>query len=93
MSVSVSVMSFNIYGTKNKNLIIDELYNKFDIVCLQEYLLTGTSVYFLSCSANHFTFPANATSTSGRPSGELTCIIRKSSAFYLRHDIFLMSIF
>jgi hypothetical protein len=38
MSVSVSVVSFNIYGTKNKDLTIDELYSKFDI-----FLLSGTS--------------------------------------------------
>jgi len=81
MSELVSLVSFNINGTKNKDLTIDELYSKFDIVCFQEHLLTATSVNFLRRSSAHFVFTTNAKSTFGRPSGGLACIIKQKLSF------------
>lgn len=71
MIVPVSIVSLNINGTRLKEHMIDELCDQFDIVCLQEHLLTSTSINVLKRSRNHSVFTTNAEVTFGRPSGGL----------------------
>ena len=48
MTLVFSIISlFNINGTKDKDLIIDECYNDFDLVCLQEHCLTDFRINLL----------------------------------------------
>ena len=89
MSESVSLVSFNINGTKNKDLTIDELYSKFDIVCFQEHLLTATRVNFLCRSSAHFVFTTNAKSTFGRPSGGLSMYYKTKAQLSVSVMLFL----
>ena len=39
MTLQISIISHNINGTKNKDAYIDDLYENFDVICLQETLL------------------------------------------------------
>ena len=79
MSQKLSVISYNINGKCQKEHIIDELSSNYDIVCLQEHLLSSDNTNLLKRSANHITFVSAARSTFGRPSGGLACILRRSS--------------
>ena len=63
----VSVCSFNINGTKDKVLSLDEKLANHDVVLLQEHLLPSCSVNFLKRSSQHAVFITNARRTRGRP--------------------------
>ena len=56
MTLEFSIISFNINGTKDKDFVIDELYNDFDLVCLQEHLLTDFSINVFRRSLHHDVF-------------------------------------
>ena len=77
MSASVSVISFNINGSKDTAFITDELYGSYDLVCLQEHLLTTSSLNFLRRSQHHTAFLSPAKVTGGRPSGGLACVFKQ----------------
>ena len=80
---NVSVCSFNINGTKDKVLSLDEKLANHNVVLLQEHLLPSCSVNFLRQSSQHAVFTTNACCTRGRPSGGLACIIKRSLPRYL----------
>ena len=65
---SVSLCSFYINGTKDKDIYLDNLLSKFDIVLFQEHLLPGISMNFLRRSSEHIVFTTNTRRTRGRPS-------------------------
>jgi hypothetical protein len=67
MIVPVSIVSLNINGTCLKDYMIDELRDLFDIVFLQEHLLTSTRINVLKRSHNNSVFTTNADVTFGRP--------------------------
>ena len=71
-----SFVSLNINGTKDKDLLINELLEN-DIGCLQEHLLCKVDVDSLNRFRTHYTFLRAAQKTRGRPSGGL--------AIYFRH--------
>ena len=79
----VSVCSFNINGTKDKVLSLDEKLANHDVVLLQEHLLPSCSVNFLRRSSQHAVFTTNTRRTRGRPSGGLACIIKRYLPRYL----------
>ena len=58
--LDVSIVSYNINGTKDKQDSIDYLLSINDIVCLQEHLLCSSSINFLKQSKDHFYFVVSA---------------------------------
>ena len=72
---ALSFVSLNINGTKDKDLQIDELLN-FDVVFLQEHLLSKVNTNSLRRSATHDIFIREAKKTRGRPSGGTAIFIR-----------------
>ena len=60
MSASVSVILFNINGTKDKGFVIDELYGSYDLVCLQEHLLTASSLKFCALNSASYCIPESS---------------------------------
>ena len=96
MIVPVSIVSLNINGTRLKEHMIDELCDRFDIVCLQEHLLTSTSINVLKRSRNHSVFTTNAEVTFGRPSGGLACIVKNNlslfSPVFFHSDKFILAV-
>ena len=74
-TVTFSVCSFNINGTKDKDYSINQKMNDFDIVLLQEHLLPAVSVSSLNRSDEHVVYTTSARRTRGRPSGGLACIV------------------
>ena len=94
ISLPISICSFNINGTKDKDICIDNLLDTFDVVLFQEHLLPAVSVNFLRRSPGHIVFSTNARRTRGRPSGGLACVLnRKLSSLspqcYGSDDIYL----
>ena len=79
MMQSLSAVSYNINGTRRKEHVIDELACNYDIVCLQEHLLSSANTNLLKRSANHVVFVSAARTTFGRPSGGLACILNRNS--------------
>ena len=71
----LSFASVNINGTKDKDLLINELL-VHDIVFLQEHLLTKSNVSSLKRSSVHNFFSYEAKKTRGRPSGGLAIFFR-----------------
>ena len=78
MNPDISIVSFNINGTRGKDFFIDDLYVNYDVVCLQEHLLTAFSENFLRRSSDHVVFVRPAKITRGRPSGGLACVFKKN---------------
>ena len=78
MACSISLLSFNINGNKDKVSVIDKFINDYDIVCLQEHLLSSTGSSFLQRSTSCQLFLINARTTFGRPSGGLACFVKWS---------------
>ena len=76
-SGDLSLGSFNINGTKDKDHTINEM-SDYDILFLQEYLLPAASVNLLRRSSAHFVFTTDAQRTRGRPSAGLACINKQS---------------
>lgn len=74
-TVTFSVCSFNINGTKDKDYSINQKMIDFDIVLLQEHLLPAVSVSSLNRSDEHVVYTTSARRTRGRPSGGLACIV------------------
>ena len=74
----LSFASLNINGTKDKDLLINELL-VHDIVFLQEHLLTKSNVSSLKRSSVHHFFSQEAKQTRGRPSGGLAIFFRSPS--------------
>lgn len=72
---STSMCFLNINGIKEKDIGIDSLLSFFDIVLLEEHLLTGVSVNFLHRSPDHIVFTTTARRIRDRPSRGLTCVI------------------
>ena len=77
VELSVSICSFNINGTKDKDGSLNQKMNDFDILFLQEHLLPAISVNSLRRSSHHIVFTTNARKTKGRPSGGLACVIKR----------------
>ena len=77
MTLQISIILHNIKATKNKDAYIDDLYENFDVICLQETLLTTSSRNFLHRSSVHSVFTSDAVTMRGRPSGGLACIFKK----------------
>ena len=93
MSASVSVISFNMNGTKDKDLIIDELIGSYDLVCLQEHLLTASSLNFLRRSQHHTASLSPAKVTGGHRSDGLACVFRRDIHLDLPSTLLLQRIF
>ena len=87
-----SFVSFNINGTKDKDLLISELLEN-DIVFLQEHLLSKVNVDSLKRSRTHYTFLRAAQKTRGRPSGDLAIYFRhKTQPILLQSDANILAI-
>ena len=53
MSASISVISFNINGTKDRDFVIDELYGSYDLLFLGAFSHCFTFEFFASKSASY----------------------------------------
>ena len=73
-----TICSFNINGTKDKDVSLDQKLENFDVLFLQEHLLPLVSLNSLQRSNEHSVFSKSARKTSGRPSGGLACLIKKT---------------
>ena len=69
MTLVFPMTSFNINGTKDKDFVINKLCNDFNLVYLQEHLLTDFSNNLLRGSPLHDVFFTAAKATRGHPSG------------------------
>ena len=78
MARSISLLSFNINGTKDKASVIDEFINDYDTVCLQAHLLSSTNSSFLQRSTSHQLFLVNSRRAFGRQSGGRACFVKRS---------------
>jgi len=75
--LNVSIVSYNINGTKDIDDSIDYLISINYIMCLQEHLLCTSSVNFLNQSKDLFHFVVSAGRTRGHPSIGLACMVNK----------------
>ena len=75
--LNVSIVSYNINGTKDIDDSIDYLISINNIVCQQEHLLCTSSVNFLNQSKDLFHFVVSAGRTRGHPSSGLACMVNK----------------
>ena len=77
MTLQISIILHNINGTKNEDTSIDDVYENFDVIYLQETLLTTSSRNILHWSFIHSVFTFDAVTTRDRPSGGLPWIKKK----------------
>ena len=78
----LSVSYFNINGTKDKVLSLDEKLANHELVVLQKHLLPSYSVKFQRRRFQHDVFSTNARGTQGRTFGGLASIIKLSLPSY-----------
>ena len=78
LKTNFTLCSFNINGTKDKDVSLDQKLESFDVLFLQEHLLPLVSLNSLRRSNDHLVFSKTARKTSGRPSGNLACLIKKT---------------
>ena len=77
MNRSLKALSLNINGCRNKEKAIDDLLQIYDVMFIQEHMLSGLNTNFLNRSRSHDVFIQPARSTAGRPSGGLAIYARK----------------
>ena len=77
MNRSLKVFSLNINGCRNKEKDIDDLLQIYDVLFIQEHMLSGTNINFLNRSRSHVVFVELARSTAARPSRGLAIYARK----------------
>ena len=75
---NIAKCSFNINGTKDKDVSLDQKLENFDLLVLQEHLPPLVSLNSLRRSNEHLAFFQKYCKTSGRPSGGLACLIKKT---------------
>ena len=76
MNRSLKVFSLNINGCRNKEKDIDDLLQIYDVLFIQEHMLSGTNINFLNRSRTHDIFLEPVRSTAWCPSGGLAIYAR-----------------
>ena len=75
---NITICSFNINGTKDKDVALDQKLDYFDISFPQEHLLPLMILNSLHRSNKHLVVSKIGHRTSGRPSGGLACLIKNT---------------
>ena len=69
MNSSIKALSLNINGCYNKEKALDDLLQLYDVLFIQEHMLSGSNSNFLNRSKSNELFILPAKFTAGRPSG------------------------
>ena len=91
MNSSIKALSLNINGCYNKEKALDDLLQLYDVIFIQEHMLSESNLNFLNRSKSLDLFIQPAKLTAGRPSGGLATYTRKelSAKLSIKNNNFL----